>query len=102
MGNQKGVMIQTMDLTEGVTTHSREAEVMGGVDGREPHSFPGNLQDAPHLQEETVQMDRVNAVHGTQTRQGFPGRATNQGGLEEALGLKSICPPLKMKRPRTQ
>ena len=86
MGRQKGMTIQTMDLTEGVTTHSRGAKVTEGICGREPHSFPGNLQEAHHHQEEKVQMDRLNTVHGIQTRQGFPERAANQGGLEETLG----------------
>ena len=57
----------------GVTICSRGAEVTEGVSGREPHSFPGNLQEAHHLQEETVQMDRMNAVQGIQTRLGFLG-----------------------------
>ena len=68
MGNQTEMMIQTKDLTEGATTCSGGAEVTEGVGGREPHSFPGNLWEAHHLQEETVWMDRVNAVHGIQTR----------------------------------
>ena len=62
------MMIQTMDLTERAITHSRRAVVVEGVGGREPYSFPGNLWEAHHLLEETVQMDRVNAVQGIQTR----------------------------------
>ena len=62
------MMIQTTDLTEGVTTHSGGAEVMEGIGSKEPHSFPGNLWEAHHIQEEIVQIDRVNAVHGIQTR----------------------------------
>ena len=50
---------------------------MEGIGGGEPHDIPENLWEAHHLQEETVQMDRVNAVHGIQTRQGFPGKAAN-------------------------
>ena len=85
MGNQNGMIIQTMDLTKRVSTHSRGAEAVEGIEGREPKDFPGNLQEAYHLQEETVQMDRVNAVHGIQTRQGFPGKVANWGRLEGAL-----------------
>ena len=68
MGSQNGMMIQTMDLTKGSTTHSGGAEVAEGICGREPHDLPGNCQETHHLQEEAVQMDRVNAVHGIQTR----------------------------------
>ena len=68
MGSQNEMTIQTMDLTEGVTTHHGGAEVVECIGGREPHGFPGNLQEAHHLQEETVWMDRVNAVHGILTR----------------------------------
>ena len=62
------MMIQTMDLTKGVTTHSDGAWVTEGIGSREPHGFPGNLQKAHHLQEETVWMDRVNTARGIQTR----------------------------------
>ena len=62
------MMIQTPDLTKGPTTHSGGAEITEGVGGREPHSFLRNLQEAHHLQEETVWMDRMNVVHGIQTR----------------------------------
>ena len=62
------MMIQTMDLTKGAATRSREAEVEEGIGGREPQSFPGNLQEVHFLQEETVWMERVNVVHGIQTR----------------------------------
>ena len=60
--------------------------VKGGIGSRKPHGFPGNLQEDHPLWEETVQMDRVNKVHGIQPRQGFLGKAANQGGPEEALG----------------
>ena len=63
MGSQNEMIIQTMDLTEGATTHSRGAKVIEGIGSREPYGFPGNLQEAHPLQEETV-----NAVHGIQTR----------------------------------
>ena len=68
MGRQNEMMIQTMDLTEGVTTHSGQAEIMEGVGSREPRGFPGNVQEAHHLQEERVWMYRMNTVHGIQTR----------------------------------
>ena len=67
MGSQNE-MIQTSDLIEGATTHNRGAEGMEGIGGREPLGFPGNLQEAHHLQEETDLMDRVNAVHSIQTK----------------------------------
>ena len=86
MGSQNGMTIQTTDLTKGATTCSGGAEVAEGIGGREPHGFPGNLQEAHYLQEETVWMDRVNAVHGIQTRCGFPGKVANWGGPEEVLG----------------
>ena len=57
-----------MDLIDGVTTHSGGAKIKGGIGGRQPHSLPGNLWEAHPLQEETVQMDRVNEVHGIHTR----------------------------------
>ena len=60
--------IQTMDLTEGATTHSGGAKVTEGMGSREPHGFPGNLWEADHHWEDTVWMVRVNAVHGIQTR----------------------------------
>ena len=68
MESQNKMTIQTMDLIDRVTTHSGGAKVEGGIGGREPHSFTGNLQEDHPLQEETVQMDRVNKVHGIQTR----------------------------------
>ena len=68
MGSQNEMMIQTMDLMEGVTTHSRGPEVKEGIGSREPNDFPGNLLEAHPLQAETVWMDRVKAVHGIQTR----------------------------------
>ena len=68
MGSQNGMMKQTTDLTEGVTTHSGGAMVMVGIGSRVPHSFLGNLWEAHHLQEEAVQMHRVNAVPSIQTR----------------------------------
>ena len=80
------MLIQTMELINVVTPHSAGAEVEGGIGSREPYSFLGNLWKAHPLQEETVWMDRVNRVHGIQPRQGFQGKAANQGGLEEALG----------------
>ena len=91
-----------MGLAEGATTHSEGVVVTEGIGTREPHGFPGNLWKACPLQEETVQMDRVNAVQGIQTRQGFLGKVDNQGRPEEVLWLKLICPPLKMKRPKMQ
>ena len=36
MGSQNRMTIQTMDLTEGVTTHSRGAKVTEGIGSREP------------------------------------------------------------------
>ena len=86
MGSHNAMTIQTMDLTEGATTHNGGTEVMEGVGGREPHGFLGNLQDTHHLQGETVWMDRVSAVHGIQTRQEFLGKVANWGRLEEASG----------------
>ena len=80
------MMIQTTDLTKGATTCSGRAEVTEGICGREPHGFPGNLWEAHHLQEETVQIERVNSVQGIQTRQGFLGKVVNWSGLEEVLG----------------
>ena len=59
MESQNGMMIQITDMTEGATTCSRGAEVMEGIGSKEPHSFPGNLLETHHLQEERVQMDRV-------------------------------------------
>ena len=52
MGNQNEMMIQTMDLIDRATTHSGRAKVEGGIDGREPHSFLGNLWEAHPLWEE--------------------------------------------------
>ena len=71
MGSHNERTIQTTDLTKETTTHSEGAEVTEGVGGRESHGFPGNLQEAHPLQEETVWFDRVNAVQGIQTRSGF-------------------------------
>ena len=68
MGSQNEMTIPAMDLTKGATTNSGGAKAAEGVGGREPHGFPGNLQEAHHLQEEAVQIDRVNAVHNIQTR----------------------------------
>ena len=65
---EQNEMIKTTELNKGATTCSGGAEVEEGIGGREPHSFPGNLWEAHLLQEERVQMDRVNAVHGIQTR----------------------------------
>ena len=48
--------------------------------------FPGNLWEAQPLQKEMVWMDRVNEVHGIQTRLGFLRKAAIQGRLKEALG----------------
>ena len=62
------MMIQTTDLIDGVTPHSRGAKVEGGIGGREFHGFPGNLQEAHPLWEEKVWMDIVNEVHTIQTR----------------------------------
>ena len=86
MGSQNEMMIWTTDLIDQVTTHSRGAKVKWGVGGREPHGFPGNLQEAHPIWEETVWMDRVNKAHGIQTRWGFLGKAANWGGPEEVLG----------------
>ena len=42
-----------------------------------------------------------NSLDGqSECRWGFPGTVANWGGLEEVLGWKSICPPLKTKRPK--
>ena len=62
------MMTQTTDLIDEATPHHGGAKVEGGKGGREPHSFPGNLPEAHPLWEETVQIDRVNEVHGIQTR----------------------------------
>ena len=75
-----------MDLIKSATPYSKGDEVKGGKYGREPHSLPGNLQGAHHLQEETVQTDRVNKAHCIQTRQGFLWKVADQSELEEALG----------------
>ena len=64
MGSQNEMMIQTTDLTKEATTPSTGAEVTEGIGSRESHGFPGNLWEAHHLQEETIWMDRVNAVLG--------------------------------------
>ena len=56
------------------------------VGSRESHGFPGNIWEAQHLQEENVQVDRVNAAHGIQTRLGFQVKVANWGGSEEVLG----------------
>ena len=77
---------QTTDLIGRVTPHSEGAEVEGGKDGRQPHSFPGNLWKAYHLWEETVQMDRVNEVHSFQTRWEFLRKVADQGKPGETLG----------------
>ena len=79
-------MTWTMDLIEGLTPHSEGAEVEGGKDSREPHSFPGNLWEAHPLWEETVWMDRVNEVHGIQTKWGFLRKVANQDKPDEVLG----------------
>ena len=68
MGSPNEIRIQTKDLIQGVAICSEGAEVMESIVGSEPHSFQGNLWEAHHLQQETVQMDRVNIVHGIQTR----------------------------------
>ena len=88
MGSLNKTMMQTTDLINGVTPSSEGAMVKGDKDGREPHSFPGNLWEVDTLQEETVQMDRVtvNKAHGIQTRQGFLRKAADQGEPEGALG----------------
>ena len=59
MGSQNEMMTQTTDLIEGATPLGRVAKVKGGKGSRGLHSFPGNLQEAHPLWEETVQMDRV-------------------------------------------
>ena len=69
MGSQNG-MIWIAELINGVSSPSRGAKVKGGIGGREPHSFLGNLQEAHLLWEETVWMDRVNksSQHSNQMR----------------------------------
>ena len=52
-----------------MTTHRvEEPEVEEDICHRGPNDFPGNLQEAHLFQEETILMDRVNAVHGIKTR----------------------------------
>ena len=36
MGSQNGMTLQTVDLTEGATTHCGGAEITEGIDGRPP------------------------------------------------------------------
>ena len=86
MGSWNEMMILTTDLIEKVALCSGRAEVKGGKHSREPHGFPGNLWEAPPLQEKTVLMDRVNEAHDIQTRWGFLRKVAYQGELEEALG----------------
>ena len=62
------MMMQAMDLSDGVTTHREGAEVNGGIGGREPLNFLGNPWEAHPLWMEIVWMDRVNGVHSIQTR----------------------------------
>ena len=62
------MMIWTVELINRVSTHSGGSKVEGGIGGREPHGFQGNIQEAHPLWEETVQMDRVNEIHGIQTK----------------------------------
>ena len=80
------MMVWTVELINRASTHSGEAEIGGGIGGREPQGSLGNLQEVHPLWEETVQMDRVNNVCGIQTRQGFLRKVANQGTQEEALG----------------
>ena len=80
------MMLQTMDLTKGVATHSRGAKVMEGIGSREPHGFQGNLWEAHHPQKESNPMDRMNLVCSIQTKQGVLGKTASWGGPEEFLG----------------
>ena len=43
MGSQNEMMIQTMDLAEGVTNHSGAAEVEEDIGGREPMASKGTF-----------------------------------------------------------
>ena len=67
MGSQDGMMIWTAEAIDRVT-HNRGAKFKGGIFGREPQGFLGNLWEAHPLCEETVWIDRVNEVHNIQTR----------------------------------
>ena len=85
MGSQNGMTIQTTEQVNGAVSCSGGAKVEGCIGGIEPHSFLGNLYEAPSFWKETVWMDRVNKVHDIQTRQGFLRKAGNQGRQEDAL-----------------
>ena len=54
MGGQNEMTIRAMDLIDGATTCSKEAEGKGGIGGREPHCFLENIWEANPLWEETV------------------------------------------------
>ena len=94
--------ILTAELVARASPHSGVAEVKGGIGGREPHGFQGNLREVHHLQKDTVWMDRVTKGWGTQTRQGILWEVEDQGRQEEALGQRLISLPLKMKRLKMQ
>ena len=79
------MMIQTTDLTKGVTTPIRGAEVEEDIGSREPTASQGTFGRLT-LFRRKLWMDRVNTVHGIHTRQGFLGNVANQGGLKEVLG----------------
>ena len=68
MGSQNKMTIWTTELIDGAFTCNRGAEVKGGISGREPQGCLGNLWEAHPLQEETVQIHRVNEVCNIQTR----------------------------------
>ena len=68
MGNQNGMMIQTMELVNRASTHSGVAMVKGDIGSREPHGLQGSLQEVHLLLEKTAWMDRVNKVCGIHTR----------------------------------
>ena len=81
-----------MEVADG---HRRQS-----VGSREPHGFPGSLWEACHFEEETVQMDRVNAKFiAFKPDEGYSGKAANQ--VQTGRGFMSewlICPPLKIKK----
>ena len=68
MGDQNEMTMWTAELIDRAFTCSGGAKVKGGIGGREPQGFLGNLWEANPLQEETVWIDTVNDVCGIQTR----------------------------------
>ena len=62
------MMIQTAGSIDGAFTCSEGVKAKGGIGGREPQGFLGNLWEAHPLQEERVWIDRLNKVCYIQTR----------------------------------